>query len=31
MNKVTKERLEHQGWKIGSTDEFLTLTPAESR
>jgi len=31
MNKVTKERLERQGWKIGSTDEFLALTPAESR
>ncbi|MGB9430068.1 MAG: helix-turn-helix transcriptional regulator [Gammaproteobacteria bacterium] len=31
MNKVRQERLERQGWKIGSTDEFLALTPAESR
>ena len=31
MNKVTKERLERQGLKIRSTDEFLALTPVESR
>ena len=30
MDKTKKRRLEKKGWKIGSVDEFLTLTPDES-
>jgi len=31
MRKAKKERLEKKGWKVGSADEFLELTPEESR
>jgi predicted XRE-type DNA-binding protein len=30
MNKSKQKRLEKQGWTVGSTDEFLELTPQES-
>ena len=30
MKKEKIERLETKGWKLGSADEFLELTPAES-
>jgi hypothetical protein len=30
MDKEKKARLEAQGWKVGSTEEFLGLTPGES-
>jgi len=30
MNKDKRKRLEAKGWKIGSTEEFLNLTPEES-
>ena len=30
MDKVKKQRLESKGWKVGSADEFLGLTPEES-
>ena len=30
MRKTKKDRLEKQGWKIGSVDEFLDLSPEES-
>ncbi|MCC6606993.1 MAG: helix-turn-helix transcriptional regulator [Anaerolineae bacterium] len=30
MDKVKKEKLESMGWKIGTADEFLGLTPEES-
>lgn len=29
MNKSKKENLEKSGWKVGSTEEFLGLTPEE--
>ena len=31
MNKAKRKRLERQGWKVGSADEFLGLSPEESR
>lgn len=31
MEKTKKKRLEKRGWKIGSTAEFLGLTPEENR
>lgn len=31
MNKAKRKRLECKGWKVGSADEFLGLTPAESQ
>lgn len=31
MNKAKKKRLEKQGWKVDSTEEFLGLTQEESR
>jgi len=31
MEKTKKNRLEKRGWKIGSTAEFLGLTPEENR
>ena len=31
MRKAKRERLEKKGWKVGSADEFLELTPEESR
>ena len=31
MNKEKKARLEAQGWKVGTVEEFLGLTPEESR
>lgn len=31
MNSTTKKKLEAAGWKVGSVDEFLQLTPEESR
>ena len=30
MRKAKKDRLEKKGWKIGSVDEFLDLSPEES-
>jgi DNA-binding XRE family transcriptional regulator len=30
MDEAKKKRLEAQGWKIGSTSEFLQLSPEES-
>jgi DNA-binding XRE family transcriptional regulator len=30
MNKTKQKRLEKQGWKLGSADEFLDLDPQES-
>lgn len=30
MDKKKKERLEKKGWKVGSAEEFLKLTPEES-
>ncbi len=30
MNKTKQKRLEKQGWKLGSADEFLELNPQES-
>jgi len=30
MDKAKKQRLEKKGWKVGSVDEFLALTPDES-
>ena len=29
MNKEKRERLEAQGWRVGSTAEFLDLSPEE--
>jgi DNA-binding XRE family transcriptional regulator len=31
MNKSKKARLERKGWKTGNADEFLGLSPEESR
>ncbi|HEY4759396.1 MAG TPA: helix-turn-helix transcriptional regulator [Thermoguttaceae bacterium] len=31
MDKAKKRRLEAKGWKVGSTAEFLELTPEETR
>jgi DNA-binding XRE family transcriptional regulator len=31
MNKTKKKALERRGWKVGSTSEFLGLSPEESR
>lgn len=31
MNKVKKKQLERRGWKVGSAEEFLGLSPEESR
>ncbi len=30
MNRAKKQKLETKGWKIGTADEFLELTPEES-
>lgn len=30
MDRAKKQRLEDQGWKIGSASEFLELSPEES-
>ena len=30
MNKDKRKKLEAKGWKVGSTEEFLDLTPEES-
>ena len=30
MKSTKREKLEKAGWKIGSTDEFLSLSPEES-
>ena len=30
MNKSKRAKLEKKGWKVGSPDEFLGLTPEES-
>lgn len=30
MHKAKRERLEKKGWKIGSTEEFLGLSPEEA-
>lgn len=31
MNKTKRKKLEQRGWKLGSTAEFLGLTPEEAR
>ena len=31
MNKAKREILEKKGWKVGTAEEFLGLSPAESR
>ena len=31
MNKSKRKRLERNGWKVGNTEEFLGLSPEESR
>jgi predicted XRE-type DNA-binding protein len=30
IDRAKKQRLEKRGWKLGSVDEFLALTPDES-
>ena len=30
MNKTKQKRLEKHGWRVGSVDEFLDLSPQES-
>jgi len=30
MHKAKRERLEKKGWKVGSTEEFLGLSPEEA-
>ena len=30
MHKAKQDRLEKKGWKVGSVDEFLDLSPEES-
>jgi predicted XRE-type DNA-binding protein len=30
MRKTKKERLEEKGWKVGTVEEFLDLSPEES-
>jgi len=30
MDRATRKKLEARGWKVGSTREFLRLTPEES-
>ena len=30
MDEAKKQRLEAKGWKVGSVDEFLGLSPAEA-
>ena len=30
MNKTKRERLQAKGWRVGTTAEFLELTPEES-
>ena len=31
MNKAKRKRLERKGWKLGDAEEFLGLSPEESR
>ncbi len=31
MNKAKRKMLEKKGWKVGTAEEFLGLSPAESR
>ncbi len=31
MNKAKRKILEKKGWKVGTAEEFLGLSPAESR
>ena len=31
MNKAKQKMLEKKGWKVGTVEEFLGLSPAESR
>lgn len=31
MNKTKRKKLERKGWKVGTADEFLGLSPEESR
>lgn len=31
MRKTKKKRLEEKGWKVGSVEEFLDLSPEETR
>ena len=30
MNKAKRKRLESKGWKVGTVEEFLDLSPEES-
>ena len=30
MNRTKRKRLEAKGWKVGTVEEFLALTPDES-
>lgn len=30
MNPTKKQRLEAKGWRVGTAEEFLELTPEES-
>jgi hypothetical protein len=31
MNKLKQKMLEKKGWKVGTAEEFLGLSPVESR
>jgi hypothetical protein len=31
MNKAKQKKLEKKGWKVGTAEEFLGLSPAESQ
>jgi hypothetical protein len=31
MNPTTRKRLESAGWRVGTADEFLRLSPEEAR
>ena len=31
MNKAKQKMLEKKGWKVGTAEEFLGLSPVESR
>lgn len=31
MNKAKRKMLEKKGWKVGTAEEFLGLSPVESR
>jgi hypothetical protein len=31
MNKAKRKKLEKKGWKVGTAEDFLRLSPEESR